>query len=115
MPGFYRLTRVRRPDDQQVRDGAQGGQVLHRLVGRAILTQPDAVVSEHIDYWQAHHRRQADSGAHIVRKHQECSPVGAQPVQGQAVEHRTHAVFPHSKVQVTPGEIVRPHHFGAFR
>ena len=43
-PGDRGLVGVTRADDVQARDGAQRGQVLDRLVGRAVLAEADRVV-----------------------------------------------------------------------
>ena len=48
------------PDEPQVRDRAQGGVVLDRLVGRAVLAEADGVVGPDVDHVQA--RRAPRSG-----------------------------------------------------
>ena len=49
-PGVRGLIGVRRPDGDQLRDGAQADQLLDRLVRRAILADGDAVVGEDEDH-----------------------------------------------------------------
>ena len=54
-----------------------------------------------IDRVRAHQRRQAHRRAYIVGKDQECGAVGDEPtVQRQPVQHRSHRMLAHAKVQV---------------
>ena len=48
-PGSDGLVRIRGPDDVQARDGAQGSEVLDRLVGGSVLAQADRVVRPDVD------------------------------------------------------------------
>jgi hypothetical protein len=48
-PGRGSLVRVAGPDEPQVRDRPQRGVVLDRLVGRAVLAEPDRVVRPDVD------------------------------------------------------------------
>ena len=47
--GLRRLVGVGRPDDPQPGHGPQGGQLLDRLVGRAVLAEADRVVGPEVD------------------------------------------------------------------
>ena len=49
LPAFGRLDRVGRAEDQQVGDGAQGGQMLDRLVGRAVFAEADGIMGHDVD------------------------------------------------------------------
>ena len=48
-PRLGALVGVGRPDHLQPGHGPQGGQVLDRLVGRAVLAEPDRVVGPRVD------------------------------------------------------------------
>ena len=48
------------PDEPQVRDRPQRRVVLDRLVGRAVLAEPDRVVGPDVDHVEAAERREPD-------------------------------------------------------
>ena len=75
-PGLGGLVGVGRADHGQAGDGPQGGQLLDRLVGRAVLAQADAVVGEDEDHVDAHEGGQADGRAHVVGEDEEGGAVG---------------------------------------
>ena len=56
-PDDGRLVRVAGANDREVRDGAQGGELLDRLVGRAVLAERDGVVRPDEDRRDVHQRR----------------------------------------------------------
>jgi hypothetical protein len=49
LPAFHGLDRVARPQHVEVRHRAQRGEMLDRLVRRAILAEPDGIVGHHVD------------------------------------------------------------------
>ena len=49
LPAFGRLDRDPPGGRREVRDGAQRGQMLDRLVGRAVLAEADDIVRHHVD------------------------------------------------------------------
>ena len=49
LPGLGRLVGVGRADHPQLGDGPQGGHVLDRLVGGAVLAHAHRVVGERVD------------------------------------------------------------------
>ena len=81
--------------------------MLHRLVGRPVLSHPDGVVGHDVDDPGPHQGTQADGGPGIVREDQEGAREGDHPaVQGHAVHGRSHAVLAHAPVDIAAG-IVR--------
>ena len=57
-------------------DGAKRGEVLDRLVGRAVLAEADGVVGPHVDRVDLHQRGQAHRRTHVVGELQERPAVG---------------------------------------
>src|SRR6266404_5550910 len=49
LPAFDRLDRVAGTEDIEVRDGAQRGEMLDRLVGRTVFAEPDRIVGHHVN------------------------------------------------------------------
>ena len=98
-PGDRRLVGVGGTDHVQARDGAQRGQVLDRLVGRAVLAEADGVVRPHVRHRQLHQRGQPHGVAHVVGEHQERAAVDAGvAVQRDAVHGRAHGVLADAEV-----------------
>ncbi len=65
LPALRRLRRVGRAEDQMIGDGAHRGQMLDRLVRRAVLAEADGIVRHDEERADAHQRRRAASqGAH---------------------------------------------------
>ena len=67
-PGLGGLVGVAGPDDEQVRDGAQRGIVLDRLVRRTVLADADAVVREDADGARARSARRGGSADACSRR-----------------------------------------------
>ena len=85
----------------QVRNRAQRGQLLHRLVGGPVLAERDAVVGEHVHDVQPHQRGQPDRRTHVVGENQERRAVrNDSAVRRHAVDDRAHRVLAHAEVQV---------------
>ncbi len=104
-----RLHRVGRADDGQIGNRSQGHDMLHRLVGRPVLTHADAVVGEDVDDRRFHQRRQANGRPHVVGEDQERAAIGTHAaVQGHAVEDAAHGVFAHAEANVAAGEVTPP-------
>ena len=107
LPAFGGLDDIGRPEDQEVGDGAQRGQLLDRLMGRAVLAEADRIVGHHEDDPVAHQRREADRRPGIVAEHQEGAGIGNDAaMQRHAVHRRGHAVLADAPVDVAAGEIV---------
>ncbi len=82
-------------------NGPQCRQMLHRLVGGAVLAHADAVVGEDADGAEMRQRRQSDGRAHVVGEDQERGPIGNNPaVIGHAVHRRAHRVLAHAEMDV---------------
>ena len=80
---------------------AQGRQLLHRLVGGAVLAQADRVVGEHEDGLLPHQRRQAHGVAGVLHEHEEGGAVvDKAAVQGNAVHDGGHAEFTHAVIDI---------------
>ncbi|MNX84449.1 hypothetical protein D3C86_1162460 [compost metagenome] len=113
LPALQRLDGVGGAEDHQVGDGAQGRQMLDRLVGRAVFAQTDRVMGQDVNHAHAHQGGQADRRAAVVREDHEGAGVGDDAaVQGHAVHGRAHAVFTHAPVDVTTGVVGRVEDLG---
>ena len=113
LPAFRRLRGVGRAEDEEVRDGAQRGHVLDRLVRRAVLAKADGIVRQHVDDADAHQGCKADRRTAIVREDQEAAGIGDEAaVQRHAVHRRRHAVLAHAVVDVAAGEVGRGDRLG---
>ncbi len=105
-PSFGGFDRVSRTENGQVGDGAQGGQMLHRLVGRSIFAQTNGIVGEDIDDRLVHQRRQAHRRAAIVGKHKERAGIGPDAaMQRHAIHGCGHAMLTHAIVDIAAGVI----------
>ena len=105
-PALRRLHRVGRAKDAQVGDSAQAGQGFHRLVGRAVLTEANGIMGQHVDHPYPHERRQPHGWAHVVGEDQEGAAIGNKAaVQGHAGHGGGHGVLAHPVVDVTPDEV----------
>ena len=51
-PRLRAFVRIGRTDDRKLRNAAQPGKVLDRLMSRAILPEPNAVVRKHVDRFE---------------------------------------------------------------
>ena len=54
LPAFERLRLVRGPENEQVWNGAQRGQMFDRLMGRAVLAKTDGIMREDLDRANSH-------------------------------------------------------------
>ena len=70
-PGDGGLVGVARRMTMRLRNRAQAGELLDRLMRGAVLAQRDAVVGEHVDHVQPHQRGEADRRAHVIGEDQE--------------------------------------------
>ncbi len=114
LPGHRGLDRVGRTPGIQVRRGAQGDQLLDRLVGRAVFAEADGVVGEHVDHPLLHQRRHAHGVACVFHEHQEGRAVGNQAaVQGDTVHDRGHAELAHAVIHVVARGILGHHRLAA--
>src|SRR5207237_57659 len=96
------------PDEHEPGQGTEAGQVLDRLVGRAVLALADGVVRPDEDGGGTHEGGEADGGPHVVGEDQERPPERPDAaVQGHAVQGGGHAVLPDPVVDVAAGG-VRP-------
>ena len=94
------LVGVGRADDVEARDRPQRGDVLDRLVGRAVLADADGVVGPDVGHRELHDRRQPHRRPHVVGEHEERAAVDAgAAVQGDAVHDRAHGVLADAEVQ----------------
>ena len=81
--------------------------MLYRLVGRAILSHADGVVSVDEDYGQPHQRRHPYRWPHVVGEHQKgAAEYPESTVERDAVEYGAHGVLTHAKVKVSPRELL---------
>src|SRR5690625_4923487 len=113
-PGDGDLGGVGGPHDVEAGDRAQRGEVLDRLVGRAVLTQADGVVGPHEGRGDPHERGEPHRRAHVVGEREEGTAVGpGEPVEGDAVEDRAHAVLTDAEVQRAPVRVAGEHRAGA--
>ena len=116
LPGRGDLVGISRADDVQARDGAQGGELLHRLVGGAVLAQADRVVRPHVQRRDTHQGAEADRGALVVGEDQE--RAGERPglaVQRDAVHDRRGGVLADAEVQDPAVGVALPRRGGAGR
>ena len=117
LPGGGGLVGVGGPHHVEPRDRAQCGEVLDRLVGRAVLAEADGVVGPDVGDREPHQRRQPDRRAHVVGEGQErgAEDAGA-AVDGDAVEDRAHGVLADAEVEHPSRErVCLPHAGGAAR
>ena len=74
--------------------------MLDRLVGRAVLTQPDRVVRPHVDGVDVHQRREPHRRTHVIGELKERSAVRpGRPVQHDARQDRGHRVLADTEMQ----------------
>ena len=92
------------------RDQPQAGDVLDRLVGRAVLAQTHRVVGPHEDHRDPLQRRQPDRRTHVVGEGEERAAVRpGQPLQGDPVQDHAHRVLADPEVQGAAVGIALPH------
>ena len=85
----------------QPRDQAQRGDMLHRLVGRAVFADADGVVREDVDHSLLHERGHTHGVARVVAEHEKGADVrNHAAVQRHAVGNRAHAEFAYAVADV---------------
>ena len=99
-PGLGDLVGVGGADHVEPGDGAQRGELLDRLVGRAVLAEADRVVGEDVDHRQLHQRREADRRPRVVGEGQVGRPERAQLGERQAVGDRRRLVLADAVVEL---------------
>ncbi|MCY1354613.1 hypothetical protein D9M69_409980 [compost metagenome] len=114
-PGHGGFHRVGRAPGVQVRGAAQAGELLDRLVGRAVFTQADGVVGVDEEHALLHQRGHAHGVAGVFHEHQEGRAVGDETtVQGDAVHDGAHAELANAIEQVVAGGVLCGHALAAF-
>jgi len=99
----------------QVRRGAQAGQLLDRLVRRAVFAQTDGVVGVDMDHTLLHQRSHTYRVARIFHEHQEgCAVRHQAAVQGHAVHDGAHAELAHAVVHVVAAGVFGRDTFATF-
>src|SRR5690606_10156878 len=92
---------IARAPHRHVRRHAQVGDLLHRLVGRTVLTLPDGVVGIDEDAVLLHQGSHAHGVAGIFHEHEEGATVGNEAaVQCNAVHDGAHAKLTHTIVDI---------------
>ena len=91
-------------NDREAWNRTQARELLHRLMGRPVLSQGNAVVGENIDHVQPHQRGEADWRPHVIGKNQKCRAErqGA-AVRRQTVQDRPHAMLAYAKIKIATG------------
>ena len=106
LPALGHLDGVGGAEEAEVRDGAQGCQMLDGLVGRAVLAEADGIVGHDVDDALAHQGGEADGGPCVVGEDEEGAGEGDEaPVQGHAVHDGRHAVLARTVVEVAAAEV----------
>src|SRR3546814_13357827 len=82
--------------------------MLDRLVGRAVLAEPDGIMGHDIDDALTHQRRKPDGRPAVIGAHQEGDADWHHAlVQGEAVHRRGHAVPAHAVMDRASGDTAR--------
>ena len=90
-----------------VRGGAQGGQLLHRLVRGPVFTQAYGVVGEYENGLLLHQRGHPHRIAGVFHEDEESrAVVDKTAVQGKAVHDRGHTEFAHTVVDIVAAGVV---------
>ena len=106
LPGHGRLHGIGRAPGVEVRRATQTGQLLDRLVGRAVFAETNGVVGEHVQHALLHQRGHAHGVARVFHEDQEGRAVGHETaVQGDAVHDRAHAELAHAVEHVVAGRV----------
>ena len=98
--GLRHLVGIGRTEHADSGDRAGAGELLDRLVRRAILAEADRVVREDVDDPEVAQRRQPQRRLEIVEKHEECRAVRAEPRQREPIARRGHAMLADAEVEV---------------
>ncbi|RMT21917.1 hypothetical protein ALP52_05981 [Pseudomonas amygdali pv. mori] len=100
-PGHGRFHGICRTPGVQVRRGTQAGQLLDRLVSRAVFAQTDGVVGEYVDHALLHQRGHTHRVASVFHEDQEgCAIRHEAAVQGDTIHHGAHTELTNTVVQV---------------
>ncbi len=106
-PGPDDLVAVGRAQHGQAGHRPQRGEVLDRLVGRSVLTEPDRVVGHDVHDLLTHERGQPDRRPGVVGEDEEGRHVGQHaPVECHPVGDRRHGVLTHPEPQVASQAVV---------
>src|SRR3984957_5897810 len=93
-PRLHGFVGISRTDDCKPWNSAQSGQMLDRLVSRAILPESDAVVRKNVDRFEIAHGPQANGRLHVVGKHEKRRTEGKHTaVRGHSIHSRSHSVL----------------------
>ena len=105
-PALGGLDRVGRAEHKKMRDRAQRGEVLDRLMRRTVLAETDRVVRHYIDDAGLHQRRQTDRRAGVIGEGQERAAIGNEPaMHGDAVHRGAHPMLADAEMDIAAGEI----------
>ena len=104
LPALDRLGLVGGAEDVQVWNGAQRGDGLDRLMGRAVFAQTDGIMGEHLDLTRLHQGGEPQRGAHVIGKDEEGrARRDIAAMQGHAIDGRRHAMFANAPMHETAG------------
>ena len=99
-PGLGDLVGVGGADHVEAGDRPQRGELLDRLVGRAVLAEADRVVGEDVDHRQLHQRREADRRPGVVGEGEVGRPERPQLGEREAVADRRRLVLADAEVEL---------------
>ena len=101
LPRAERLEHVGGAPDFQIRNQAQRGRVLDRLVCRAVLAEADRIMREHMNDALLHQRGHAQGIAAVVAEREKRAAVGNEAaMQAHAVHDRGHAELAYAVAKV---------------
>ena len=101
-PGLGDLVGVGGANHVQTRDRPQRGELLHRLVGRAVLAEADRVVREEMDDRQLHQGGEPDRRARVVGEGQVGGPQRPHLREREPVRDRGGLVLADAVVELAP-------------
>jgi|GEM_PF-4752728 len=100
-PRYQRFNGIAWTPYIHIRNQAQSGSLLDRLVGRTVFTQTDGIVGEHKYGVDFHQRSHAQGIAFVFAEHQESRAEGFHTtMQGKAVHDRSHTELAHAVVNI---------------
>ena len=106
-PAFGSFHRVGGAEHIGIRCGAGNGQMLNRLVRRAIFAQTDGIVGHHINRRHPHQRGQAHRATGVIGETHESAAIGAHTaMQHHTVHRRRHTVFADAVIDVAPATVI---------
>ena len=97
---FDDFIRVRRPEHDQARNGAQRDQLLNRLMGRSIFPIAHGIMGENENRRQFHERREPNGRPCVVAEDEERRSKGTQLRERQAVDDRRHRVLADAEMNI---------------